>query len=249
VSASTFWDEGTRANAVAPRGAVTRDGATGTVGSMRVSSDVEIVHRWFERCHASGVALVAANEMGDRLAASYSEPGRHYHDLGHVRHVLDLAAGLRLDDTEREIVDFTLWFHDAILDPGRDDNETRSAELARSWLREQQLHCADEVADLIEMTAGHHVVDPARRPAAVVHDVDLAILGAIDHEYDRYVDAIRREYAHLDDQAFRSGRRSVLESFRAMDPIFVTAELAPVLELRARANISRELDQLRIVAS
>lgn len=216
---------------------------------MRVTSDAEIVHRWFERCHTSGVALAAANDMGSRLATAYTGPGRHYHDLGHVRHVLDLAAGLRLDDAEREVIDFTLWFHDAILDPARSDNEARSAELARSWLADQQLGCVDEVAGLIEMTAGHRLVDPVRRTAAVVHDVDLAILGAIDHEYDRYVDAIRREFAHLDDPTFRAGRRMVLERFLAMEQIFVTPELGPVLESRARANIARELDQLRIVAS
>lgn len=216
---------------------------------MGVSSDAETVHRWFERCHASGVALAAANAMGGRLAAAYAEPGRHYHDLGHVRHVLDLAAGFRLGDTEREAVEFALWFHDAISDPARDDNEARSAELARSWLTEQHLACADEVADLIEMTAGHRQPDRSRRSATVVHDVDLAILGATADDYDRYVDAIRLEFGHLDDRTFRSGRRAVLEGFLAMEPIFVTAELAPVLESRARANIARELDQLRIVAS
>lgn len=266
MSASTFWDEGTRASSRparpsenGPERAVgTADGAApahlalvgaGTVVPMRVSSDVEIVHRWFERCHASGVALAAANEMGARLAAAHAEPGRHYHDLGHIRHVLDLAAGMRLDDAQREVVEFALWFHDAILDPTRDDNETRSAELARSWLTEQRLACSDEVGDLIEMTAGHALAGPVERSAAVVHDVDLAILGAMAHEYDRYVDAIRLEYAHLDDEPFRAGRRAVLERFQAMDRIFVTAELAPVLESRARANIARELDQLRIVAS
>jgi predicted metal-dependent HD superfamily phosphohydrolase len=222
---------------------------TGTVGVMRVSTDAEVVHRWFERCHLSGVSLAAANEMGARLAAAYTDPDRAYHDLGHVRHVLDLAAGLRLDEAEREVVDFTLWFHDAILDPARSDNEARSAELASDWLSEQQLACGDEVADLIEMTAGHRLGDRRRRAAAVVHDVDLAILGATADEYDRYVGAIRVEYVHLDDEAFRAGRRTVLERFLAMERIFVTTELAPVLESRARANIARELDQLLIVAS
>ena len=162
--------------------------------------------------------------------AAYSAPERHYHDLGHVRHVLDLAAGLRLDDAERETVEFALWFHDAILDPTRGDNEARSAELARDWLTEQGLASGPEVADLIEMTAGHRLAAQATRAAAVVHDVDLAILGAMPDEYDRYVDAIRAEYAHLDDETFRAGRRTVLEGS--------PGERSSLCDARARAPSS-----------
>ncbi len=216
---------------------------------MRISSDAEVVHRWFERCHASGVALTAANTMGAELIDAYTDSARHYHDLGHIRHVLDLAAGLRLDHDDRETVDFALWFHDVVLDVTRSDNEAESAQLARTWLADQGLGCADRVGALIDMTAGHSLVDPRDRPAAVVHDVDLAILGSVPDEYRRYVAAIRDEYAHLDDETFAAGRRAVLESLLAMDPLFVTPELGPVLETRARANIEAELDQLRIVAS
>jgi predicted metal-dependent HD superfamily phosphohydrolase len=47
--------------------------------------------------------------------------------------VLDAVAllaerGLVVD---RDAVDLAAWFHDAVYDVGRDDNEDRSAELAR----------------------------------------------------------------------------------------------------------------------
>ena len=50
------------------------------------------------------------------------------------------------------------------------------------------------------------------RPSTL-SDVDLAILGAPPSRYERYVVAVRSEYAHVDDRAWRRGRAEVLTSF------------------------------------
>jgi len=216
---------------------------------MNVGSEAEVVHRWFERCHTSGVPLAAANAMGERLVEAYGHPDRHYHDLGHIRHVLDLAGQFRLDESVRTEVEFALWFHDLVYDPQRSDNEQQSAIAAREWLAGQGLAFGGSVGALVEMTAGHGQVDRSDRAAAVVHDVDLAILGSGPDEYRRYVEAIRCEYGHLDDVTFAAGRTAILSHLAAADALFVTTELGPVLEARARANIAHELVQLRITAS
>ena len=118
------------------------------------------------------------------------------------------------------------------------------ADLARSWLVDLgHDRLADHVAALVRSTAAHE--PPAGdRAAAVVNDVDLAICAAEPHEYERYVDAIRAEYAWLDDRSFADGRARVLESLLARPRLYHTPELAPILEPRARHNLTTELAAL-----
>jgi len=69
-----------------------------------------------------------------KLLALYQEPIRHYHNLDHIRHCLgefDLFRNLSRDP---DALETAIWFHDAVYDPTRDDNEARSADLARKVL-------------------------------------------------------------------------------------------------------------------
>ena len=63
------------------------------------------------------------------------------------------AIGVLADDGmqfDREAVELAAWFHDAIYEIGRDDNEDRSAELARQLLASSPIR--DEVARLVLVT-------------------------------------------------------------------------------------------------
>jgi hypothetical protein len=63
-------------------------------------------------------------------------------------------AGIEFD---REAMELAAWFHDAIYDTGRDDNEDRSAEVARELLASSPIR--DEVARLVLVTKTHKVSD------------------------------------------------------------------------------------------
>ena len=65
----------------------------------------------------------------------------------------------------------------------------------------------EETARLIRLTAGHQVA-PDDASGAVLVDADLAILAAPPDAYDRYTVEVRAEYGHLDDDAWRTGRRA-----------------------------------------
>jgi predicted metal-dependent HD superfamily phosphohydrolase len=199
-----------------------------------------IAKAWDECAWALGIR--ARRSVYDDLVRRWSEPHRHYHDLSH------LDACLVLFDEHRDLaarpgeVLAALLFHDAIYDPTRDDNEARSAALAREALRDAEPEPIERIAAAIDATRTHETSDP---DVALVLDVDLSILGADAATYDAFERAIRREYAHVPDDAFRVGRAAVLGRFRARDPIYRTEPLRRALEAPAHANLSRALAALQ----
>lgn len=181
----------------------------------------------------------------NQLVGAYSEQQRHYHTLQHLRDCLahlDAAATLAQRPPE---VELALWFHDAVHDPQRADNEERSAEWA--WRSILAAGCGEEVAQRVQAmvlaTKGHEAVaDP---DTCLLLDIDLAILGAAPARYDEYADQIRAEYAHVGEAEYPVRRARVLAGFLARPRIYATAPFHDALEHRSRDNLARELAELR----
>lgn len=183
------------------------------------------------------------------LRTLYDGAGRHYHGFGHIADLLRLAQEHRTALADPEAVEAAIWFHDAIYDSRRKDNEAKSAALAADRLAArtgpQRLK---RITDMIESTATHIVPDAedeaARSDAALFLDMDLAILGAPAGIFDAYEQAVRLEYAWVDDMSWRSGRGAVLRSFLSRPRIFHTDLFRQSHEARARENLSRSLAAL-----
>ena len=190
-----------------------------------------------------GVAPADAYPPFDRLAAAHAEPHRHYHTFEHVAEVLRVAGRL----TTSPAVALAAWFHDAVYDPTRHDNEGRSAELATRELTAVGVDSATvaAVARLVRATA--HLGDaapPADADARALLDADLAILGAAPARYERYARDIRREYAHVGDGDYARGRVAVLERFLARPWLYFDARMVLEGDGPARANLAAERDRL-----
>lgn len=182
----------------------------------------------------------------NQLVAAYSEGQRHYHTLQHLRECLlhfDAAAPLARWPAQ---VELALWFHDAVYDPQRTDNEERSAEWAARSVH--AAGCGQEVAaricGLVLATKSHEAGSDADPDPRLLLDIDLAILGAAPARYAEYAQQIRAEYAHVPDDAFRARRRRVLAGFLARPRIYATDAYHDALEQRARANLCGEIDAL-----
>lgn len=194
-------------------------------------------------------ALALAGGMGfggavfDELVARYGEVHRHYHTLDHVEACLawlDVHAGLA--DRPAEVA-LALWFHDAIYDPRAQDNERRSAELARERLRALGVHpdATERIGAQIIGTQDH---DVDHGDCRLVVDIDLTILGTSPVVFDDFEQRIRREYAHVPDAVFQRGRRHVLERFLERPTIYRVPELREQLEAATRANLRRRVAEL-----
>jgi len=167
----------------------------------------------------------------------YAEPHRTYHKLRHIRAVLDQIT--ETVNPSPELIAAAL-LHDVVYDPRRSDNEEQSANYARSILAGAQIDL-DRIAELILVTKSHHASENDQEAAALL-DADLAVLGGYQEDYDSYAQAIRVEYWHVEPDAYREGRRKILESFLARPQIFSLAENFDIYEETARANIQRELN-------
>ncbi|MET8049153.1 metal-dependent phosphohydrolase [Streptosporangium sp. NPDC005286] len=182
-----------------------------------------------------------AEPLGRELITRYDEPHRRYHTTTHLEAVLAHIDTLASHAEHPDLVRLAAWFHDAVYDPRRGDNEERSAILAERALPEMGLspEAVATVARLVRLTVTHAPA-PGDADGAVLSDADLAILGASPKVYAAYATAVREEYAFVPDDAFRSGRAAVLRSLLDLAAIFHIADL----EEAARANIMAELERL-----
>lgn len=136
--------------------------------------------------------------------------------------------------------ELAVWFHDAVYDSTRSDNEARSAGLARQQLERAGVPEA-QMARITGMILDTRHQEVATSPdGAVVADADLSILAASQEEFDQYEVAIRREYSHLTDAEFARGRQHFLEAFLQRPRIYQTDAFAH-LEPLARTNLKRSL--------
>ncbi|MFD1151083.1 HD domain-containing protein [Saccharothrix hoggarensis] len=183
-----------------------------------------------------------AQGPGD-LATRYAEPHRGYHNTDHALAVARDADLLARADgrtpRERAVLALAALAHDVVYDGRHGDDERRSAEWARDRLA--GLPEADQVADLVLATADHASDDPL---TCLLLDADLAVLAADPDVYERYRAAVRAEYAHVPDDAWRVGRANVLRALARRDPLYVTPHAHERWEARAKANLAAELSSL-----
>jgi predicted metal-dependent HD superfamily phosphohydrolase len=183
----------------------------------------------------------------ESVLARYREPGRHYHGVRHVtwvvRHVLSLTRVTPAADLD--VVVAAAFFHDAVYDPVAGDDEAASARLAQralgeiGWGQER----LERVAAMVEATVAHDV-DGADHDTCLLLAADLAVLASEPARYGDYATAVRREYAHVDDAGWRSGRAAVLRSLLDRPHLFAPDLGLDEWEARARANLTAELASL-----
>ena len=211
---------------------------------MTAADDLAVLKAaWAGACAAAGVGRY---ELAFQLIEyAYTAPDRHYHNAKHVADCLRELVPVRSQCADPLAAEAALLFHDYEYNPTRHDNEERSADEAAMALR--AIGWAGERIEKVRglVLATKHAAVPATGDAAVVVDIDLSILGKPPETFDAYERAIRREYAHVPDDAFRAGRSAVLRAFLSRPRIYATDEFAGKYEMAARQNLGRSLSALQ----
>ncbi|MCO8161270.1 hypothetical protein NJC38_03765 [Pseudomonas sp. 21LCFQ010] len=180
----------------------------------------------------------------EHLQRLYAGPARHYHSAAHIDAMLQTFDTLRDHAQAPELLELAIWYHDAIYDPSRQDNESRSAELASQVLKASGLGTQVQTVHELIMATDH------RQPATsadqrLLVDIDLSILAATPSEYSAYAKAVRLEYGCFPDALYVPGRVAVLKKFLQRPVIFTSPAGQARWEARARENIQAEIDGLQ----
>jgi predicted metal-dependent HD superfamily phosphohydrolase len=200
------------------------------------------IERWRQVWKRFGVS--APNEIFQDLIARYSEPHRKYHTMQHLDECFDKLQEIRAAAVHPNEIELALWFHDAIYDVKRQDNEERSADWARSTALATGLSIsiAERVRALVMAT--RHDAMPNHVDEQILVDVDLSILGAKPDRFDEYERQVREEYHWIPDLLFEAKRRRVLTQFLERSKIFNTEQFLNSYEAQARTNLERSIKKL-----
>ena len=164
---------------------------------------------WLQLLTQFNIAPVDAYSLFDRLIAAYQEPHRHYHNIEHIAEMLKIAGKLSDQATNLPAIQLAVWFHDAIYDPKAKDNEERSALLATAELQSLGIpaETAKEVGDMIRATATS--IRPQWIGTRQFYSMPiLRSWGQRNCAIFRYAEAIRQEYAWVEEAAYRKDERA-----------------------------------------
>lgn len=141
---------------------------------------------------------------------------------------------------------FACLWHDIVYDAQRGDSEERSVARWQADARTLEIPPAqsERVAAMIAATKKHQPTDDSFDMALFL-DADLSVLGADRQRYRSYLHAIRAEYAHVPENAYREGRIAVLKKFLNRNEIYFTETMRSSLQAAAKENLAYEIQLLQ----
>ena len=198
--------------------------------------------RWLQLMNNLG--LEANKETYEKLLSAYDEKHRFYHNKSHIDAVLkslDKASALTENKNEIEL---SLWFHDAIYQPFSSTNEADSAHWVRQFLEDNSVpsEVRNKIYNLVMATA--HTALLKDSDEKLIVDVDLAILGCSEDVYSLFETNIRKEYKKVPMLLYRRKRKEILNSFLNRDRIYFHDYFHDRLEKQARMNIKNAVRKL-----
>lgn len=183
-----------------------------------------------------------APTLWQTLQTAYQEPHRHYHTQQHLSECLQLFDTYHYLAKNPLAVEFALWFHDAVYQPQRFDNEQQSAIWAVTVLEQAEIAAPfiQQVYTLIMATA--HQQAPQTEDEKLLIDIDLGILAAVPARFAQYQQQIRAEYEWVAEAIYQEKRNQVLTHLYNNGDIFYHADIKTALESSARINLQQNLN-------
>lgn len=203
---------------------------------------------WLELAGRYTSDLAQAGELFTEIYKQYNSSRRYYHNLAHIASLLRLSQQYQSCLQDKDLVDFSIFYHDIIYNVLRKDNEQRSAVMAIKRLTALGVPAEkrEPVGIFIEATQTHALPDPTTHATDLSFflDFDRAILAAPWEQYEAYAGQVRKEYRIYPDRLYRPGRKAFLQMCLQSAHLFHTALFREQYEARARANMEKELQSL-----
>jgi predicted metal-dependent HD superfamily phosphohydrolase len=179
-----------------------------------------------------------------QLLKAYREPQRRYHTLAHIEHCLAMFEQCESLTTTPDALEIAIWMHDAILEPGKRDNEARSAELyleLSAGIHSEEMR--QSIARMIMATLhdGNSLEDA---DSIYMVDIDLSSFALSWEEFLRDSLDLRAESAHLSDADYRLNQTGFQRRLLGRPRFFLSDFFFERYEQQARSNLARYFDHL-----
>ena len=180
----------------------------------------------------------------DEIVNRYSEPHRFYHNLNHINHCLEELTSVKPPLYIPEAVELAIWFHDIIYVIGNNDNEEKSAQVAKNFCQKNISTQAFSHQVESHILATKHTFPSENSDSQYVADIDMSILGQSPDVFDRYEFQVYQEYSSFYSLAdYQKGRISFLKTVLE-HPIYSTGYFKNKYEQSAKINIQKSIQNL-----
>ncbi len=179
----------------------------------------------------------------DALCQELNDSTRYYHSLNHVSDCLIEFDLIKQELENAPAVECAIWFHDYIIDPAIDDEESRSAQAYQKFAENRFSETTvKQVVGLIHASA--HTDAPVGNDQQHFVDIDLSAIGAPWEKFSADSSGIRKESNHLSSEEYYRNNTAFLTLLVNRPRIYITDFFYKKYEAQARHNIARHIESL-----
>ena len=197
---------------------------------------------WDMLSYQLSIPKLESRKILEEVISKYSEPHRSYHNLSHIYSMLMMAEDYYDFIGNPILFELSIWFHDLIYDPNKNDNETKSAERALELLSPFLADSFLENLEKMILSTIDHSPILKDHDNELFLDINKSVLASEPTTYNQYTSAIRKEFSALPEELYLAKRKSFLEKFISRDQIFITPFFKENFEKQAVENIQAELN-------
>eukprot|EP01125_Pyxidicula_operculata_P017319 TRINITY_DN6067_c0_g1_i1.p2 TRINITY_DN6067_c0_g1~~TRINITY_DN6067_c0_g1_i1.p2 ORF type:complete len:220 (-),score=31.26 TRINITY_DN6067_c0_g1_i1:20-679(-) len=207
--------------------------------------------RWDTLMNKLKVGSPQCQKWYKNIETKYKEPQRYYHTLEHIEELFGYYDKYFTLLQKPEVVQLSIFFHDVIYDPNKNDNEEKSVEYFQQFCADTSPVCYSTGASL-SLVDDYIIATKSHKTSGndtdlnYFLDFDLAVLGKPSAEYKRYASQIRSEYLPVyPEPKYSLGRMRVLNHL-SEGGLFITKEFQDTFEQTARNNLKEEIESLKL---
>ncbi|KAF4526084.1 hypothetical protein B566_EDAN007577 [Ephemera danica] len=122
-------------------------------------------------------------------------------------------------------------------DPREGDSTSKNINHFKKFAEEVGLTDSELIAEVETLLT----LEGTGSDQGLLQDLDMAALAVPAEEYAQLIQEVRKEYHFLSDDAYKSLRKKILQSFLLIPNIFSTDAFRERFESQARSNIESEV--------
>ena len=181
----------------------------------------------------------------DEILNYYTKKWKFYHNLNHIYSFISLYNKYNnlIENGKNEFL-LSIFFHDIIYIPSRNDNEKESIFIFNKFYQDfkpKNLN-KEKVIELVTETENHLLNKEYSNDINLFLDMDMQIIA--QDNWEDYENKIRNEYCFVDYNIYKIKRKEFLENLEKKEKIFRTKIFFEEFETKARNNIKNIINKL-----